>query len=253
MHYTRKDFYAHTNWVELGNTSPNPFLGRRQNLGVDIGLPYDDSCEDCPAVNCVNMCEPFTKNCTDFCFDSGTGCFTIPWTRTEVCGPLYACKNNDLSNRLTSGFAGGENMVKPDGVDYKKCSHGGFLDTSSHTPAKGGINKDTNSNLLSPHYQYHLQAANMAKEATLAALQDIWDVVGDMHFGRYLGILGSNVGSMVIVMDTTGSMTDEIEAAKASAKHLADEMSNAKQPPNDYVLSPFNDPSVGPLTVGFFF
>jgi hypothetical protein len=56
-------------------------------------------------------------------------------------------------------------------------------------------------------------------------------------------------GSLVIAMDTTGSMSEEIAAARESAKLLAEELYEAEEPPINFVLSPFNDPSVGPLLV----
>jgi hypothetical protein len=151
---------------------------------------------------------------------------------------------------LTSGFNDGESIHKPESGEYKKCSHGGATDLSAHLPALGGINKDTNSNLLSPHYKLHLKAADMAKDASVDALQDVWDLVGDTHFGQFLGLsVRGSIGSLVIVMDTTGSMSEEIDAAKESAKLLAEELHDADEPPVNYILSLFNDPSVGPVTV----
>lgn len=42
------------------------------------------------------------------------------------------------------------------------------------------------------------------------------------------------------MIDTTGSMGDEIEAAKEIAKAIA---AHPRDSPVDFILSPFNDPS----------
>jgi len=72
----------------------------------------------------------------------------------------YECKNNIRSEilkqgLLTSGYSvnqhneDNEPIIKPTNVE--KCSHGSVLDTSSHLPAIGGINKDTDTLVYSPH------------------------------------------------------------------------------------------------------
>lgn len=44
--------------------------------------------------------------------------------------------------------------------------------------AKGGINKDSTSPVFSPHHYLHMEAANLAMEATLSVLRDLGDTVG---------------------------------------------------------------------------
>jgi hypothetical protein len=73
----------------------------------------------------------------------------------------YECTNNIRSEilqqgLLTSGYSvnqhneDNEPILKPTNVE--KCSHGSVLDTSSHLPAIGGINKDTVTPIYSPHF-----------------------------------------------------------------------------------------------------
>jgi hypothetical protein len=73
----------------------------------------------------------------------------------------YECQNNIRSEILdqgilTSGYSvnqhneDNEPITKP--TDVEKCSHGSVLDTSSHLPAIGGINKDTVTPIYSPHF-----------------------------------------------------------------------------------------------------
>ena len=47
-----------------------------------------------------------------------------------------------------------------------KCSHGGPYDRSKDIPATGGINKETSSPELSPHFDLHKQAGEAATKAT---------------------------------------------------------------------------------------
>ncbi len=73
----------------------------------------------------------------------------------------YECKDNirpEIIKKglLTSGYSvnqhneDNEPIEKPTNVE--KCSHGSVMDTSSHLPAIGGINKDTIIAIYSPHF-----------------------------------------------------------------------------------------------------
>ena len=82
----------------------------------------------------------------------------------RTCPLIYCdCKNNilpEINNKklLTSGYLfnqSNENhdpLSKPTNVE--KCSHGGVIDDSSNVPAIGGINKDSNTLILSPHSNF---------------------------------------------------------------------------------------------------
>ena len=73
------------------------------------------------------------------------------------------------------------------------------------------------------------------------------------YAGNYLKKLKQHIGAstfhsilnlnadvtLMFVIDTTGSMEGEINAAKAIATSIAQSMKNKKV---DYILSPFNDP-----------
>ena len=74
---------------------------------------------------------------------------------------FYECKNNIRTEiiekgLLTSGYSinqrneQGQAIFKP--TDVEKCSHGSVMDTSSHFPAIGGINKDATKPIYSPHF-----------------------------------------------------------------------------------------------------
>ncbi|XP_066560124.1 von Willebrand factor A domain-containing protein 7 [Amia ocellicauda] len=155
------------------------------------------------------------------------------------------CRNNILEsinhNRiLTTGYDGTD-PKKPSG----KCSHGGVLDPSRSLSATGGINKDTTSIIFSPHYYLHEEAAHLATNATVAVLQDLRDTVGDSNFLKLLNV--GRYSALVFVIDTTGSMFDEISAARQRAQSIIKERQGTVDEPATYMLVPFHDPGVGPV------
>ena len=64
-------------------------------------------------------------------------------------------------------------------------------------------------------------------------------VLDEDELDSLLGVNGDT--SLIFVMDTTGSMGDEIAAAKKISKAIAAYPRNSA--PVNYILSPFSDPS----------
>ena len=119
--HTLQDFYSHSNWIEYGNNDPVPILGD-EIIDESIVAEADErTCYDCTPATLT----PFTDDCENNLVDTG---------------------------KLTSGYYGGQDVSKPAGVG--KCSHGGILDESRKSSAIGGINKDSSSRYLSPHFRY---------------------------------------------------------------------------------------------------
>ena len=176
------------------------------------------------------------------------------------------CNSNLISIvLLTSGYYGGEAPpfdVWPSG----KCNHGGTLDKSAKrvgvfSQFGEGINKDSNDCLFSPHASLHGVAARLAKEATKKFLSDINRLVTPDQLKLLLGV-GS--GTMTFVIDTTANgagstlansigttegMGSIIDAVKEEAIQIVNARLGTGEEPSKYVLVPFNDPGVGPLTV----
>ncbi|CAF3261285.1 unnamed protein product [Rotaria sp. Silwood2] len=174
--HTLQDFYSHSNWIEMGKTDINELIGFNEIIG-SVARPNQATCTN-------NGCTKIEKPCT-------------LWEKITVgiC-PLvyYDCKNNilpEINNQqlLTSGYTGNglsennEVLEKPTNVE--KCSHGGVLDESSHTPAVGGINKDSYSFVFSPHFDLHKQAVDLAIKATEQFLNDLRRDIGDENFDRF--------------------------------------------------------------------
>ncbi|XP_061686107.1 von Willebrand factor A domain-containing protein 7-like [Syngnathoides biaculeatus] len=156
------------------------------------------------------------------------------------------CNNNLLPNvlekrLLTSGYFNILSSKKPKG----KCSHGGCFDQTSKQEPVGGINKD---DMRSSHGSLHTQSANLAVIATMDLLEDIRVAVGENNFLRLMGLSQSSV--LCFVIDTTGSMRDDIAQAKTVAFNIIDSKRGTLEEPSAYILVPFNDPGMqcfGPL------
>ncbi|TRY84713.1 hypothetical protein DNTS_001220 [Danionella cerebrum] len=139
---------------------------------------------------------------------------------------------------LTSGYMGLFSAAKPQG----KCSHGGETDLSSSQNPRGGISKDESHSYNS---NMHNNAVNLASEATLELLEDIRGAIGNKDYLRLMGIARSAV--LAFVIDTTGSMADDIAEAKRVAFNIIDTKKGTQDEPSEYILVPFNDPAFGPL------
>ncbi|XP_033846284.1 von Willebrand factor A domain-containing protein 7 [Periophthalmus magnuspinnatus] len=155
-----------------------------------------------------------------------------------------SCGNPILSNilnegKLTSGYMGLFSDKKPSG----KCSHGGLSDLTSLVVPRGGIHKDERR---PDNKEYHDTAVKIATAATLQLLEDIRLAAGNNDFLRMLGIARSSV--VCFVIDTTGSMSDDIEEARKVVYEIIDSKKGTQDEPSEYILVPFNDPAFGPVT-----
>ncbi|CAF0986412.1 unnamed protein product [Adineta ricciae] len=173
--HTLQDFYSHSNWVEMGNTDVNTLIGRNETVG-QVAAPNQATCSDTGCTKKTQKCSLWQKITIRKC-------------------PLvyYDCTNNILAaiNRqriLTSGYLfnqtgeNGQPLNKPANVG--KCSHGSVSDDSANVPAIGGINKDSNSLLFSPHASLHYQAVEFAINATEHFFNDLRQEIGNDSFDR---------------------------------------------------------------------
>ncbi|XP_030643687.1 von Willebrand factor A domain-containing protein 7-like [Chanos chanos] len=154
------------------------------------------------------------------------------------------CQNNILDSiisqkKLTSGYYSSSGSSKPNG----KCSHGGASDRTSRVEPAGGISKDY---VDSSHGFLHHQAAAVATTATIELLEDIMGAAGDINFLRLMGI-SQSTSILCFVIDTTGSMEDEIEQIRNVTSSIIDQRIGTANEPSLYILVPFNDPEFGPM------
>lgn len=82
--------------------------------------------------------------------------------------------------------------------------------------------------------------------ATDVYLRNIRDKIGVHNYNQILSSQGNS--TLMFVMDTTGSMRDEIAASKAIANSIINATRDFEV---DYILSPFNDP--GKFNFNFYF
>ncbi|XP_036071146.1 von Willebrand factor A domain-containing protein 7-like [Oryzias melastigma] len=206
--HTLQDFYSHSNWVELGNKFPNVNMIRKNaNIG-NIAAKTTATCRSCNGNDCSN----------------------------NILEEIIA------KNILTSGYFSIIPFfaTKPNG----KCSHGGSIDRTSSIVPKGGINKDSYS---SSHGYLHREAAELAIAATSQILEDIRGASGDREFLQLMGISKGSSKALCFVVDTTGSMGDDIAAVRTVTSTIIDSKVGTEDEPSLYILVPFNDPDFGPL------
>jgi hypothetical protein len=206
-----QDFYAHSNWVEMGWQMPNPYLGKfdqTPNLLASVAGPTEPTCIDCPAGVCP-------------------------------------CVGNISTPKLTSAYF--QNLPHmPNVADTKpegKCSHGGPLDFSSDRPGTVGINKDSLNCATSPHNYLHQRAAQLAGDHTKEFLRDI---KAKVTLKQFKALLGAGT-SLAFAIDTTGSMGEEIAGVRQQAIDIVGSRLDTELEPLEYVLVEVNDPNTAVL------
>ncbi|KAL7672494.1 hypothetical protein ACOME3_007378 [Neoechinorhynchus agilis] len=172
--HTLQDFYSHSNWIEMGNTVPNPNLGLNEDIGQVLG-PNEQACH--------------ARGCRQIIVEADALQALVLKRRYLI---YYDCYDNILRRRgivikgrrkLKKSF----NFVKkPAGVS--KCSHGGILDRSATEDAVGGINKDSIDVLYSPHHHLHLEAARVSVMATEQFFNKLREEIGNRRFSQLLFI-----------------------------------------------------------------
>lgn len=210
--HTLQDFFSHSDWIETGHNGSNPAVWEPGTPLAPLAGDLADTCEPCE----IHL-------------------FPVP---------VMDCTHNLLTAALTSGYYNGSDVNEDrQPATSKKCRHGGLKD---HSPGPlGGLNKDTVFIDFSPHNMFHSLAASAATEATEDYLEYLRTRISDRELERLLGA----GPTLAIAIDTTGSMGKEIEGVRDQSIQIVDARLGTDEEPSLYVLAPFNDPSIGPLTV----
>jgi hypothetical protein len=198
--HTVQDFYAHSNWEELGNGSVN--------AGV------------------------------------GTASIANPSSTLKACPSNPSQLGPSGGGGLTSGYFVLQSLTGCGGVAAGKCAHGNWVIGSCV-----GINKDLDAAGAAANHTtespYHDIAVSIATTATTNFVQSILDELAGND--KALAALLDVKGYIVFVIDTTGSMGDEIGLVQSAVERIVNEnASNPSLTPDGWVLVPFNDPSYGP-------
>lgn len=208
--HTIQDFYAHSNFIERGGSGAFPAIWN-------------------PAVPITPIASRTLPTCKD--------CEIIPLPDGGI---FIDCSSNIITSQFTTGYYGGEDS-RPQVAG--KCRHGGIFDGGPGP--LGGINKDVIFATFSPHNFQHGAAASAAEEATKQFVRDIKAEITERQLKLLLGV----GPTLAISIDTTGSMGGIIASVRAQAISIVNSRLDTEQEPIQYVLAPFNDPFVGPLTV----
>ena len=224
--HTLQDFYSHSNWVELNRGAYNSVLGVPGRPLFEPSV-VTAPCEDCVRDECPNCLNNLKAP------DLTTGYYSLR-----------------VSDRLTDSFLfeAFEDRVKPHNL---KCSHGGKVkltlgiarDGTGKGDKSAGINKDTKNCIISPHDTKHVAAAKAATLATQKYLEDVQRLIKVKKMKLLLG----GGPTLAMTIDTTGSMEGIILQVKQQAIQIVSSRIGTDEEPSNYVLVPFNDPSVGPV------
>jgi hypothetical protein len=175
------DFYSHSNWIEMGHERINLNIGQNtDDLGIQLAEVDVPSC--------------FSENCTKEIIQCKYISKGLSFLIKNLKCPLvyFKCTNNVILDKLTSGYYSnqklqdGSSVPKP--MNKSKCSHGGFLDMTTHHDSIGGINKDSSFYFISPHANLHLNAANLAIEHTEYFFDMLRSKIGNPNFDKLLDL-----------------------------------------------------------------
>ena len=111
--------------------------------------------------------------------------------------------------------------------------------------ATQGINKDSLNCGFSPHYYAHSDAVSLAIQATEQYIDDIKQEITESQLRQLFGV----GPTLAFCIDTTGSMGDIISSVQEQSIAIVTERIGTADEPSSYVISPFNDPDTGPVTV----
>ena len=106
-----------------------------------------------------------------------------------------------------------------------------------------GIDKEDHFNA------YHKLATDLALMTTTAHYVWIKSTMKNdtVKFKEFLGISGGK--TIAFNIDDTGSMSNEIEAAKQHALKIVDSYAKSLNPPSKYMIQTFNDPTIGTIVI----
>ncbi|MDR2033166.1 MAG: hypothetical protein LBP89_00810 [Helicobacteraceae bacterium] len=228
--HTLQDFYAHSNWIELGNSGANPYMGFSAFPFGSIALPEEDTC-DHPHLQELIL----APSIEDY----------LAANQRLICDTNYLEPSFQATGKLTSGYYLGTSGYP---ANKNKCYHGGSFDALGIL----GINKDSATCrvalVISPHHDFNPAAERAAQNATVKYLLNIRDELkakqgneeGDRLFKSFLGI-GPSLG---FAIDTTGSMGEEIAGVKSAVASAVQARIGATDEPSSYALAEINEPNI---------
>ncbi|XP_021347179.1 von Willebrand factor A domain-containing protein 7-like [Mizuhopecten yessoensis] len=206
-----QSFYSSTNWAEMNGDVVCPAFGGDGTSLPKIVKAWEATCSNC---------DPNVK---------------------------YDCLGNMVTNSLTSGFRPEQDVKIPHLNTGLKCAHD--WNTDNTRLAIGGIGKDTTDANLTPHADIHPDAVVAAIRATTEYLyQNGKGILSNLSVDEFKNLFDlksrekESRGSLTIVMDVSGSMSDDMKAARDACINLVSAVQGTPNEPTDYILATFNDP-----------
>lgn len=204
-----QDFYANSNWVELGNDVIKGNLGLPGSDVTNVAGYEDRTCEDCQQSSQSAGCRSSLSN---------TVLQQMELTSDYIDGPA-------TSLRIPSG----------------KCRH--VRRAVSSSPARAGIGKDLPSSCYSPRHDLHEEAARLATEASAHYLTTLRHALKEPIFLRLLSL--SPTPALVVIANVRPSTVQETNAILQALQKLEEQHSAQEYPPEEYLLVPYGGRSKG--------
>jgi hypothetical protein len=234
MVHVLQDFYAHSDWIEIGNSDTCKLLNTVVPRDVALSTraressPYIDAAAEWARI----VSPPDDKTCKKC-----SGTIVGPGPSPTLPSVTPDCSDNVISKKLTSGYWPGESVAIPP-ESAGKCLHGGLSPAPNVDHTDEGINKDCTLAWFSPHFTLHDQAVKLATAATVEFISKLKD--NEFTLAEYKKFLAIDTGPVVTaVIDTTDSMKEIIDEVSSGLREQAETTSD---PPGGYVLVAFNDP-----------
>ncbi|KAF2356693.1 hypothetical protein FHG87_012550 [Trinorchestia longiramus] len=208
-----QDFYAHSNWVELGNEKILHGLGLPGGELPNSARYDEETCHNCPPnaeADCVS----------------------------QVSESIIA------SGTLTSDY-----LLTSDSATSLpgKCTHPQRRGGDRSTRVHNGLNKDLPTACFSPRPDLHTVAAQLAAEATSHYLSTLRHAVGNLLFSQLLSL---NPTSPIAICyggasDVISRANDVTTIISSFLNQLQTQHKNMPQPPDDYLLILFSNSLLG--------
>ncbi|XP_065069649.1 hemicentin-1-like isoform X2 [Rhopilema esculentum] len=167
------------------------------------------------------------------------------WGKQQPSGKFYEAAIQ-ITKEVATAHAAAQRS--PDeAVDVKKLVQ--YMKAASSTSTKD-LARSALARTLYGYFKAYLSGSgskfplglNSISFAAAHFLETLRDEVGERSFNRLVARGGAK--TLAFAIDTTGSMTDDIKAAKAITKAILAEERKEKV---DFILSPFADPAFGPV------
>ena len=174
---------------------------------------------------------------------SGPGSFKLSFTPIAYEGKVVFRRRSTPSNTFLEALDEVEKGVYEAGATERKYKYSSRrllkLRNSIKLASEKGSYRFARKAL--GHAMYMTTSKATGKRSTSSAAKNfmnlLWKDLGSVVFDKFMAVHGDT--TLIFAIDDTGSMSEEIQAAKAIATSIVNKPRGDRV---DYILSPFNDP-----------